>query len=307
MENDDHVKYVNECIKLIKDSSGKQIFIDLTEYHRPQKISDPATGFIVPNIRSRGSIRIPLNETILRNGTTEQWVYYESVKKFGTVEKFHPRYEDVNDTKTFHGASANYEKMFFMVFISPRCEKVNIKPIRERQNPNPYNKPASFRLLLPEVEAQQAVEFGKKSALVANKIYNELKYPQLRMIASGTFKITGTDTMGENMLRKVVAQKATENPENMELFLRDSNANPYVELMATINRAIEKNLIRKTNQLGRLRFCYNKPDGKMGDEICPIAKGGTPDQERESLYEFYKTRNSDYEFLQKKVAELDQE
>jgi hypothetical protein len=295
MENDEHVKIVKKCLDLIKQKAGKQIILDwVNELYTPKEnephVREHPTGFV-----------IPCTTTVLRDGGTEIWVYSNRPPKMvGTTVKHQPKFYKFLQTTGFNGSNADLELLYYLVFISPFCEK--IPSLQQYQNPNPEHKLAYYRLLLPELEAQLAVEMGKKTNMIGNKIYNELSFEQLKKLAQGTFEISGTDNMQESTLKVALHRIATSSNENMEKFLMDFNINPFVELKADVMIAIEKRIVAMNRQFGRPKWCYITKEGKMGDAIINVPSGETEDKAKENLVDFYKTHPEDYKNLQEKLA-----
>lgn len=285
-KSNEHSKFVNDCLKLIKDKAGKRIEIDLTDLHREQHIDE----FVGPvrNAQINGVVRMPLVENVLRDGVNEEWRYYKKTtgfKKDGRTPKYEPRFIEIKGKTPFHGIKTDLELLFFMVFISPICEKSPL--LKSKQNPNPENKSASYKVLMPEYDAGIEADFEKQKARAMNMIYNEMSEESLRSIARGTFNVPGTDTMGKNQLMKAVANSAFVNAQTLELFMIDSNVNPAVEIKDLINEAIEKNKITKNNQFGKPKWVYVTEEGKMGDVICQILKGGSEEMVRKELHDWF--------------------
>ena len=294
MEKDLDVIFVKECIALLKKKAGSQIILDFTENH----ISSAENGRIREQAKG---FKFPLSETVLRNGVHEKWIYYTDIKDFGIKIKHYPKYHTFKEAPVgFNGAKADDELLFYMVFIAPYCEK--IPQLAEKQNPNPFNKPSSWKVLLPEVEAADIVAMGKKSALIMNKIYNELPVEDIRTLARN-FDIPSTSTMKEDQLRVALYRQATKDTDSMERFLRDFNVNPYVELVADVNTAVEKHLIAVDKRFGKRKWAY-VVGGKLSDAIVKdlATAGSNPTKEKEILYDFYKTHPEDYKILQAKLS-----
>jgi hypothetical protein len=293
MENDLHVKLVNDCIALVRRKAGKQIVLDWTisymaENPDDKRMREHAMGFT-----------FPLTTNIIRDGVTEVWTYYREVKTFGQEKKYWPKKERFCDELMgFSSANADMELLFYMVFISPFCEK--IPQLATKQNPNIKNELPAWKLLLPEEEAASAVELGRKDAMIKHKIYNELKFDELVKLAQ-SFGVTGTQNMQENSLRVALIRMATIDNESMERFLQDFNINPFVELMADVNVAIEKNIIRIDGRMGKPKWCYTKEGGKCGDVIIDVSGAGSEKAKLSLLVDYFKNHPTDYEMLQSKL------
>lgn len=289
-----YTKRFNDSMAALKRVSGGSIVLDWTQRHfveiegGPSAQKEHATG-----------VTFGMTQNTIVDGKVEHWTYYEDMRQSGERKKYLPRNYTFNDTTGFNGEDANMELLFFLVFISPFCEKC--PKIGKFQNPNPANIPADYRLMLPELDAQHEVELGQKIATVQYKIYNDLDVEQIRVIAQ-SYGLTGTEKMRENGLKVALVKLVCKDLESIEKFLKDSNVNPGVELTATVHLAIEKNFIVKDNRFGRPKWAHKTLDGKIGEEILALSKGETEKQAINALVDYFKNHPVDYDSLKLKVS-----
>ena len=289
-KNDPHVKRFMESIEKLRRISGGSIVLDWTESHFAVHKDDKRQR------EHATEVTVPMTQNFVYKGINERWVYYNDTHDTGKKIKYLPKSYPFKGDLGFNSEAANMELLFFLVFVSPQCEK--LPKLLEFQNP--AKGTPDYRLLLPELAAADEVALGKKIGMIQYQVYNKLEVEQIRTLAQA-FGISGTEKMRENSLKLALVKLATENEESMDRFLNNYNINPSVEFEAVVNLAIEKNLIHKRNQFGRPRWVYKTTDGKIGEEIVPLAKGENDKQALIVLFDYFKGHLIDFDALKERV------
>lgn len=291
----------NEIVKRIASSLNKlaeinkgDILLEFTDIHCKRSKDSKGT------VEYATSIMLPYTETVVNNdGESEIWTYYETIdSRVAGKEKYDvhlPKRCIFSEQLRFAG---NFDKgkAFFLIFISPRCEF--IKGLEHLQNQKPSQK--SIKVVLPEFENKQTMEYLRKETKVKTKIFEELNSDKIRTIAKA-MGCMGVDTMGDATVAKQLMSVATKNEETMASFLELCSDTPVADIQAVISEAIEMRLlgtgmVSRWTKWGYIDIVNNKPD--LNNAICKVNAG---QDEREAINEYFVENPKDFEVLVKKL------
>ncbi len=243
----------------------------------------------------------PVN-TIIVNNQSETWRYYTHRKVMGQniVYEINGKrnFRFTNDGILFDNAKDEH-LLFYMVFISDKCEI--IPQLRNHQNQTP--SPKSWVVDLPEVAAADSDEIYRKRHLVLDCLYDETTdIHKLRTYAK-VMGIGNSDDMSEKILRNTLVEISCNSLTKMELFLENINIPPDVNVMATVQTSIDKGIIATFSGYGKQFWCYTDMGIKVGNKETRIKEVLPGEDPIKVVVGYYKQNPQYFEVLNAKLVE----
>ena len=290
-----YLKEIKEALAMLRLKTGKRIMLD---WHDSLKSKDPKDPkkFEVP-----AAFRLPNFFNVTKKGITQKWVCYEeAVPEEGNKVRYEPRRINLKDTLNFSSANADEMLLYFMVFISPYCEKVADPKFKALQNPNDREK-KYYRILMPETESANAAQAGKQNAQISSIIFDKLTEGDMKTILKGTYNVDNVDGMQKNQLSVTLNTLATGSQENRDKFLMDFNINPSVEIKSLVMTAKEKAIIMYDGRPAVKCWKWVDANGKGGEMICKVTGGQKPE---DVINDYFKSHEAELNVLKQLIEKI---
>jgi hypothetical protein len=261
-----YAKRVNESIaKLYKMNQG-QIRLKYTERHKRYDPEDRR------RVEYATAVRFQTEATLIVEGETEHWMWYQTARPLsnGAIE-YKPTAYRFTGNELFMEGKSDKTLLYFMVFISPLCQKVgSLKDIQ-----NPEQKAASWFVELPEEEAMERAELQKLTGVIFQKVYGG--NTEDLVLWAKAMGIHGADRMQEMTLKTTLAQIATVDKRSMTLFLEDISVKADLsEFKAAVTDFIETGTIALDGRGKGKQVWKMREDGKLSKVIVQVEPGEDP-------------------------------
>ncbi len=231
-----YVKHYNECMARLKevvtgDKKAKDLSVTLVYSSDFQLKNAHGITTYAQQLNPR------LNADIIRKGVREKWIYYTDITRDqNNREIFLPKYFPLRYSKTFTGDNADWQLAFFLIFISPSCEK--IQGLTDLQN-NSANSIKLFKIQNINADDVRVQTINLKKANIIHSVYN---------MSPETLKDVAVNDYGLYFVNDIKTREALVNKifsdDNLVLSYNEEN---YKEEVITIRRlfnfAYDKNLI----------------------------------------------------------------
>ena len=294
--NDKYAKRVNEALKALYSAANIEpkkgrITLSLHSNHINSSFAGQDSHLL--------GMKFQPTKTIVVDGQSETWTYYTSKKHFKNEDIYEPKSLDFTSDGLVFSRNTDEDLLFFMVFISDKCEKV--PSLAKYQNPE--QAMASWKIELPELEARDFYENDRKIQMITNFIYptdEDQDIDKLRVVAKA-MGMSGTDNMSIQSLSVQLKRLAVSSVANMDLFLNNMDITPNTETAAVVQSAIEAGIIALDTRFGKKKWSYTT-DGKLGgkeDKICDVLPG---QQEKAVIVKYFMNNPTYFDVLKAKLV-----
>lgn len=264
-KNCPYAKRVNDAVTKLYRMNQGQIRLKYTERHKRYDPEDRR------RVEYANAVRFQTEATLIVNGETEHWMWYQTAKPMsnGSIE-YKPTAYRFTGNEIFYENKSDKSLLYFMVFISPRCQKVG--SLAELQNEE--QKAASWYVELPEEEAMERAELQSLTGKIYQKVYGgEMNDLVLWAKAMG---IIGADRMQEMTLKVTLSQVATVDKKAMLLFLEDVSVKmDKAEFKAAVTDFIETGTIA-LDRRGNKTVWKMRENGRLQTVIANVEPGQDP-------------------------------
>ena len=277
----------------------------------PMRFQYPGNSKMVHNLKGNFGGRIrnvqekfnghnaPLYRSIMRDGISENWRYYETERVDTKGNKtYYPRkilqtkIERLDGRNTF--TRDQRELAFYLIYISGYCEEID--DLTDQKT----DKKSYMSIIDKRREARKIAEKNLEAAQVNMALYNEdiLSEDKLRTLAAFYQVDHAFDVEELNILRNAISNKVLKSNDKLAIskFNESLNIGEDVQLLALIKRARDKGLI-KSNKTG---WYYIDAEGKTGDLIT---YNNPRDTHNNSIKNFLKADKDALKFLENALEE----
>ena len=251
---DPHVKFFYECVKRIHKVVGDKVSLLLTDIHK--KYDNYSNQW------EHGTVLWNYMETIQRKGISETWKIYDTKKDMGVNKPavYERRSKLIAGGGLTFAGNNNLEQMFFMVFISPNCEK--IENLSDLQNPKD-NVRKDWYVDNAIAKIEKETKMNELKADVSHFIYRVADDSTLRSIAGyGDLDITGSSQMDLKELKNAIYNRITNDPKLMAGFKPDKYSEDTQKIRVLLNSLQDENLMQYNKTFRRFEFKENITDLK---------------------------------------------
>ena len=232
-----YVKYYYECIGRLHKIFNKNVKLLLNA-----NIHSKFDSY--NNVTEYGTVMWNYAETIQRRGASETWKYYDTKKEaIGKTPAVYERKSKYirGEGIRFNGDNANWEQCFFMIFISPNCEKM--EKLEDIQNPKQHVRKDWF---VDNLQARINLETRRNEMIgdVARFLYREADDETIRSMAGyGDLNIADSTKKDIKQLKNEVYNKIIKDPNLLEGFNPGKYNKETQKLRVLLNGMIDEGLL----------------------------------------------------------------
>ena len=301
-KEDISTKHYLACVKELLKYCGGKIELDFSKIQK-----NPYSG----RIERATSIWWENRETIkrrLKDGTlvTETWIYYDNKSNDGT--KFYVDGSNKGQMRkkyVFTENSLDLDKMFFLIFISPRCELIQDSPdIMKLQNVAKQFVQKFFKVYNESASIQDEDFLEEQRYKLLKFLRETATETQLRVIAEKDCNIPNASQEDLVKLRTLVTKHFINSTDRLRAFDPDKYTSEMVELRNTLNEARDLDVIKYV-PVSR-SWNINKEGGKstsVGGQIPKEEKYKSEVNRVKWLYDLCKNNNAAFNQIRDAVEQ----